>query len=74
MTQGLARLEPTMKYRIDAEVKSASDGYGFNILNERGAPIVTFAYVDQPEAEMARALIQDAIINAASITGYALPR
>jgi alpha-D-ribose 1-methylphosphonate 5-phosphate C-P lyase len=63
-----------MKYRIDAAVKSASDGYGFNITNERGSSIVTFAYVDEPEAEMARALIQDAIINAVSITGYALPR
>jgi len=63
-----------MKYRIDAAVKSASDGYGFNITNERGATIVTFAYFDQPEAEMARALIENAIINAASITGYALPR
>ena len=63
-----------MKYRINAAVKSASDGYGFNITNECGAPVVTFAYVDEPEAEMARALIQNAIINAASITGYALPR
>ena len=70
----LAREEPTIKYRIDAEVKSASDGYGFNITNERGRSIVTFAYVDEPEAEMARALIQNAIINAAGITGYALPR
>jgi hypothetical protein len=58
-----------MKYRIDAAVKSSSDGYGFNITNERGAPVVTFAYVDEPEAEMARALIQNAIINAATITG-----
>jgi hypothetical protein len=63
-----------MKYRIDAAVKSASDGCGFNITNERGTPIVSFAYDDKPEAEMARALIQNAIINAASITGYALPR
>jgi len=60
-----------MKYRIDAAVKSTSDGHGFNITNERGAPIVTFAYVSEPEAEMARALIENAITNAASIIGYA---
>ena len=62
-----------MKYRIDAAVKSASDGYRFNITNERGTPIVTFAYVDEPEAEMARALIQNAIINAVSIPGTLSP-
>jgi len=60
-----------MKYRIDAAVKSRNDGYGFNITNERSAPIVAFAYVSEPEAEIARALIENAITNAASIIGYA---
>jgi hypothetical protein len=57
-----------MKYRIDAEVKSTSDGYGFNITNERDEPIITFAYVSEPEAETARFLIERAITDAASIT------
>jgi hypothetical protein len=54
-----------MKYRL-GEVQptnlSATDfGFGFNITNERGAPIVMFGYLDAPTAANARALIEQAI-------------
>jgi len=42
-------------------------GVGFNILNEHGAPIVSFAYLDPNDAEYARALIEGATANAALI-------
>jgi hypothetical protein len=42
-------------------------GVGFNIVNERGAPIVTFGYLDQSKATNARALIEKAIVDAALI-------
>lgn len=59
-----------MKYRIDAAVKPAGDGYGFNITNGLSEPIVTFEYIDVPQAERARALVERAVAIAASITGY----
>jgi hypothetical protein len=49
-----------MKYQI-SQIQSARDdqvafvGVGFNIVNERGAPIVTFGYLDQSKATNARA-------------------
>jgi hypothetical protein len=61
-----------MKYQI-SEIQSARDdqvafvGVGFNIVNERGAPIVTFGYLDQSKATNARALIEKAIVDAALI-------
>jgi hypothetical protein len=36
-------------------------------VNERGAPIVTFGYLDQSKATNARALIEKAIVDAALI-------
>jgi hypothetical protein len=42
----------------------AFHGVGFNILNERGAPIVTFGYLDPTDAVDARALIEDGIADA----------
>jgi hypothetical protein len=61
-----------MKYRL-SQVQSARDdrvafaGVGFNIVNERGAPIVTFGYLDQAKATNARALIEKAIVDVALI-------
>jgi hypothetical protein len=61
-----------MKYRL-SQVQSTRDdrlafaGVGFNIVNERGAPIVTFGYLDQSKATNARALIEKAIVDAALI-------
>ena len=60
------------KYRI-SQIQSARDdrlafaGVGFDIVNERGAPIVTFGYLDQRKAINARALIEKAIVDAALI-------
>jgi hypothetical protein len=59
-----------MKYRIDAAVKPAGDGYGFDITNGHSAQIVSFEYIDVPQAEKARALVEKAVALATSITGY----
>jgi hypothetical protein len=62
----------TMTYRL-SQVQSTQDdrrafaGVGFNILNERGAPIVTFGYLDQSKATNARTPIEKAIVDAALI-------
>ena len=61
-----------MKYQI-SQIQSARDdqvafvGVGFNIVNERGAPIVTFGYLDQSKATNARASIEKATVDAALI-------
>ena len=61
-----------MKYRL-SQVQSARDdqagcaGVAFNIVNERGAPIVTFGYLDESKATNARALIANAIVDAVLI-------
>jgi hypothetical protein len=61
-----------MKYRL-SQIQSARDdrvafaGVGFDIVNERGAPIVTFGFLDQRKATTARALIEKAIVDAALI-------
>ena len=61
-----------MKYRL-SQVQSARDdrvafvGVAFDIVNERGAPIVTFGFLDERQATNARALIEKAIMDAALI-------
>jgi hypothetical protein len=61
-----------MKYRI-SQIQSTQDDRGsfagvrFKIVNERGAPIVTFGYLDHAKATDARALIEKAIVDAALI-------
>ncbi len=61
-----------MKYRL-SQVHSVRDdqvafvGVGFNIVNERGAPIISFGYLDQSKATNARELIEKAIVDAALI-------
>ena len=61
-----------MKYRL-SQVQSTWDdrlafaGVGFNIVNERGARIVTFGSLDQAKATNARALTENAIVDAALI-------
>jgi hypothetical protein len=58
-----------MKYRV-GEVQSVSgdDGFflgvGFSIVNEDGAPIVTFGYLDGGDAVKARMLVEQAIAQA----------
>lgn len=55
-----------MTYRL-SEVQSVSGdggffrGVGFNILDEHGAPIVTFGYLDGGDAVKARMLVEQAI-------------
>ena len=64
----------TMTYQL-SEVQATQDsrgafeGVGFNILNERGEPIVTFGYLDPIDAAGARGLIEKAIVDAVLITG-----
>lgn len=61
-----------MKYRLGA-IQSIGDdlgsfaGVGFNIVNEHGAPIVTFGYLDPADAANGRALIEKAIESAALV-------
>jgi hypothetical protein len=59
-----------MRHRL-GEVQSTDlgnlVGFGFNILNENGAPIVTFGYRDSTDAEKAWALVERAISNAVLI-------
>lgn len=43
------------------------NGYGFSIVNEDHAPVVTFAYPTAKDAEEARGLIGRAIANADSV-------
>jgi hypothetical protein len=56
------------RYRL-GEVQSTMDsrrnfiGFGFNVLNELGAPIVTFAYVDKTDAAKAREQVKQTIAN-----------
>jgi hypothetical protein len=69
---GRMREEVDMKYRL-SQVQSTRDdrvafaGVGLKIVNERGAPIVTFGYLDQAKATNARALIAKAMVDAALI-------
>ena len=48
--------------------RGAFEGVAFNILNENGAPIVTFGYLDPIDAARARGLIEKAIVDAVLIT------
>ena len=52
---------------IVQEVMSVTDGYGFNIVDERKRPIVTFSYPDRDAAEEARDFINAALIKASSV-------
>jgi hypothetical protein len=48
---------------VSDDDRSSFAGVGFNIVDERGAPIVTFGYLDQAKATNARALIERAIVD-----------
>jgi hypothetical protein len=48
-------------------VEAPSRASGVNILNERGALIVTFGYLDPIDAATARGLIEKAIVDAVLI-------
>jgi hypothetical protein len=47
---------------------STTEGYGFHILDENGAPKVTFEYADQQVATNMRRLLKEAIGKAARTT------
>ena len=58
-----------MKYRLtEIQVTTHAgldfSGVGFNILDEHGAPIVTFGYLDPGDAVKARKLVEGAIAEA----------
>ena len=62
-------MEGTVKYRlgeiqVTAHASLDFRGVGFNILDEHGAPIVTFGYLDPGDAVKARNLIEGAIAEA----------
>jgi hypothetical protein len=61
MRYRLSEVQPTENFRV------AFAGVGFNVVDDRGAPIVTFGYLDQAKATNARALIEKAIVDAALI-------
>ncbi len=68
------RVEPGVQ--IGTEVledagRGTFEGVGFNILNESGAPIGTFGYLDPIDAARARELIEKAIADAVPIIGWA---
>ena len=65
MTYQLSEVQATQ------DIRGAFEGVGFNILNEHGAPIVTFGYLDPMDAARARGLIEKAIVDAVLITGAA---
>ena len=46
-------------------VQSQTDGWGFNILNERNMPLITLTYPTKSEAEIAHGLTAKAITGAA---------
>ena len=68
MTYRLGKIQSTTGLGAD------EPSWGFNIMNDHGAPIVTFAYDDQIDAAKARTLIEQAITRATNITGYASGR
>jgi hypothetical protein len=63
MTYQLSEVQATQ------DIRGAFEGVGFNLLNEHGAPIVTFGYLDPIDAARARGLIEKAIVDAVLITG-----
>jgi hypothetical protein len=49
-----------MAYKV-SKVAPTTNGYGFNITNERGAPIVMFGYEQEHDAGDAAAQVRAAI-------------
>ena len=45
-------------------------GYGFNIVDELGRPVVTFAYATEDDAKVAADNARSLIKNAISVRGY----
>jgi hypothetical protein len=43
---------PTKQVQSTRDDRLAFAGVGFSVVNERGAPIVTFGYLDQPKQQM----------------------
>ena len=60
-----------MEFQL-GEVQSTTEGYGFNVGNEYGAPIVSFEYPDRKAAATARGLIAKAIESVVWITAAKL--
>ena len=56
-----------------SEVTGVSDlGFGFNILNERGQPILSLSFKTRADAAQARAEIAKAVAKAVEVTRPAL--
>jgi hypothetical protein len=64
-TSVIWKVSETMSMRLDDGF-----GYGFNVTNERGRPVVSFAYRTQQEAGAAATHVRSAVENAASVKGY----
>jgi hypothetical protein len=54
--------------QVTQDGRGTFEGVGFDILNEDGAPVVTFGYLDPIDAARARGLIEKAIVDAVLIT------
>jgi hypothetical protein len=51
-----------------ASIQQITEGYGFNMINEKHQPLVTFEYASRIEAEYARTLLAKALENARHLT------
>jgi hypothetical protein len=51
------------------DVALLRDGdYGFNICNQRGSPLVSFAYPTEADAKAAHSAIAEGLANASAVT------
>lgn len=59
---------PKAQHSIEvSRVHQVDAGYGFSIVNEHRAPVVTFVYPSEEDAEEARDLIDQAVAKADSV-------
>jgi hypothetical protein len=56
--------------RVDVRSRGVESTYGFNITNDRGKPLVLFAYATRPEAESAATHVRAAIKLAVEVQPY----
>jgi hypothetical protein len=56
-----------MNYRVNA-VEASTGGYGFNIVDSRGTPLVHFEFEHQDKAKEAHRVIGEAVAIATKIT------
>jgi hypothetical protein len=53
--------------RTMTSLVGGTQGYGFSIQNARGAPMLSFTYPTEEEAERSRELVENAITNVTNI-------